>query len=133
MPVEILPLFSGRAAYNYNIVIDSVSYRFRFWWANRHGSWYMDILESDFTPIRTGIRLIVGWPLTLRDAANDLLFDGVVLVSRIDTETREPTLQDMGNNILLTLMTDPDIPDAMGPTGMPTQSGLDRQVIVEAV
>lgn len=133
MAIELIPLFNGRAAYEYNIVIDSVSYRLVFTWANRHGSWYLDILEADSTPIRTGIRVILGYPLTLRDAANELMFDGMLILQRIDGLTREPTLQDMGNNVELVLATDEDIPAGLGPTGELTGEGFDRTVIVEAV
>jgi hypothetical protein len=133
MAIEVLPLFNGRAAYEYNIVIDSVSYRLVFTWANRHGSWYLDILENDSTPIRTGIRVILDYPLTLRDAANALMFDGMLILQRVDDQTREPTLQDMGNTVELVLVTDEDIPTGLGQTGELQTGGLDRQVIVEAV
>jgi hypothetical protein len=122
--IETIPIFGRRAAFEYNIVIDSVSYRLAFTWINRHGSWYLDILENDSTPIRTGIRVILGWPLTLRDAANDLLFDGVLILQRTDDKTREPTLEDFGGAVELVLVTDPDIPSVPSTT---------RAVIVEAV
>lgn len=132
MAIEVLPLFSGRAAYEYNIVIDSVSFRLVFTWANRHGSWYLDILEADSTPIRTGIRVILGYPLTLRDAANDLMFDGMLILQRIDDLDREPTYEDMGRNVELVLITGDDIPTGLGPTGELTGGGFTRSVIVEA-
>lgn len=132
MAYQSLPLFSGRAAYEYNIVIDSRSYRFVFQWMNRHGSWYLSIYANDRTPIRVGIRLIIGWPLTIRSVANPDLFDGMLMCNRTDDLSREPTLEDMGNNIELWLVTDDDIPSGLGPTGSLNNTGFSRNVIVEA-
>lgn len=125
MAVQTLPIFGGRAAFEYNIVIDSRSFRLVFTWIKRHGSWYLDVLEADSTPIRTGIRVILGWPLTLRDAANEALFDGVLILIRNDSLTREPLLEDFaGGAVELILITDPDIP---------TVASFYRPVTVEAI
>lgn len=76
-PIEDLEIYylplKPFAAYNYNYVIDRVSYNFRFYYNTLMEKWIYDIRYSDGTPLVLGRRLTPLTPLTSRYSRE---FDG---------------------------------------------------------
>jgi hypothetical protein len=115
MAVQSLPLFGdGLTAYRYTITIQGTAYIFGFVYAERHDSWYLSIYDRNLTPIRTGIRIVIGWPLNLRDI-DSRLFGGLLVALRMDNQgDTPPTIDSFDGHITLLLISGDDIPVSPG-------------------
>jgi hypothetical protein len=110
MAIYEVPLLKDTAAFRYTIAIDGENFVFAFKWHQRSAAWYMTIMQADGTPIRSGVRLIESWPLNGRDL-DPRLFDGVLILLRLDGKTGPPTYDDFQRgNVTLTLITGDDLP-----------------------
>lgn len=99
-----LPLRSSAPSYAFSTTLgegdEQRQYRFAFRWNERAASWYMDVLESDDTPIRMGIRVVLGVRLGRRVA--DSRFPPGELVARdLSGAGREAKLEDFGTRVVI--------------------------------
>lgn len=95
-----LPIKPSVPSYRFGTNLDGVQYRFGFHWNERAEGWYMDVLESDDTPIRMGIRVVLGVRLGHRVA--DSRFPPGELVARdLSGAGREATLDDFGERVVI--------------------------------
>lgn len=77
-------------------------------WNSRAGAWYLDVLDDDESPIRVGIRVVLGTALGRRCV--DARFPPGVLYA-VDTSgaRREATLDDLGTRVKLYFYGGPEI------------------------
>lgn len=95
-----LPLRNDLMHYSFECRLDNNSYGFEFWWNERAQIWFMSVFASDGTPIATGLRMIVGFPLMSRCRKEERP-PGVLLA--VDTAGRheEPGVSDLGARVQL--------------------------------
>jgi hypothetical protein len=81
-----------------SVALGGKIYRLRATYRDRLGSWYMDLLEQDGTPVLLGRRVTPGWALNLaKHPENDI--DGLLKVSNIpDPYSRDA----LGNELTVT-------------------------------
>ncbi len=90
-----LPLRSDLERFDFVVTLDGVAYKFLFSWNSRQEGWFMSLSLEDDTPIWTGIRVVVNWPLggrtrsSLRPPGHFVAFDAA------ETKT-DPGLNDLG-------------------------------------
>lgn len=80
-------------------------YRFAFHWNARAGEdggagWFMDVLESDDTPIRMGIRVVLGARLGRR-VADSRFPPGELIARDLSGAGKEATLDDLGIRVVI--------------------------------
>ncbi len=66
MPALEIPLDSSVAVFRQSVSLDGTTYILACDWSDRSNSWYADLFlqtETDPDPIRTGMRLALGYPL----------------------------------------------------------------------
>lgn len=69
-------------------------------WNSRAGSWFMDLLKPDETPIRYGMRVVLGAILGGRCASRDFPA-GALMAMDLSGEGREATLDDIGSRVVV--------------------------------
>ena len=80
MSVEEIPLFNQSTSYRYTMAISGINYLVDMTYMARQDALYMSIYEVDGTPLRTGMRVVINWPINARDTLDP---DGVfVAISR---------------------------------------------------
>lgn len=80
------------------VALAGTIYRIRATYKNRLGSWYIDILRQDGTPVLTGRRVTPGWALNLAKHP-ELDIDGLLKVSNV----ADPYPRDaLGNELNIT-------------------------------
>jgi hypothetical protein len=60
MATVTLPLVPSIANYRLGTLLDGVQYTVDVHWNARAGAWYMDFYTADETPIRMGIKIVLG-------------------------------------------------------------------------
>lgn len=112
-----LPIRPSVPSFRFGTNLDGVQYRFAFHWNERAGEdggagWYMDVLEVDDTPIRMGIRVVLGVRLGHRTA--DSRFPPGELVARdLSGEGREAGLDDFGERVVIDYKTPAEVADQL--------------------
>lgn len=86
------------ANFRVGTTLREVQYQLDVRWNSRDEAWYMDILTADETPIRMGIKIVLGVLLGRRsvDPAFPL---GVLIASDTSGENEEATLNDFGTRV----------------------------------
>lgn len=123
MSIETFPLFD-LPWFAYEIVVDSTTYVFEYRYSDRAESWYLDIFDVNRAPVRTGIRIVVGWQLNLRDLN---LFEGTLMCVRLDDKGDvDPVESDFPSEVILAYFTGDSLLNDNPPTT------IDPVVSVEA-
>ena len=93
-----LPLVPSIPFYRFGTTLSDVPYIFDIRWNGRDEAWYMDILQEDETPIRHGVKIVLGALLgrRSRDPAFPL---GVMIAADLSGEGREATFDDLGTRV----------------------------------
>lgn len=113
MAIETFPLFN-LPWFSYEIVVDTETYVFEYRYSERAESWYLDIFDVDQTPVRTGIRIVTGWQLNLRDLD---LFEGTLMCVRLDDKgDADPTENDFPSEVAIVYFTGDDLLNENPPT-----------------
>lgn len=113
----LLPLVPSIASYRFSTTLEAFSegsateprnYVFDVRWNARAESWYMDILAADETPIRMGIRLVLGTLLGGRSVS--LAFPAGALRARdLSNEGREAAFDDLGTRVVVYYFTEDEL------------------------
>ena len=96
----LLPVAPGLARYTFQCELDRVTFNFAFEWNDRDSGWYMSISDVNRTPLVSGRRVVLNYPLinVYRDsrlpAGNIMAFDST------GTDT-EPGYADLGDRVYL--------------------------------
>jgi hypothetical protein len=99
MPVTI-PCDPSLTSYVMQTVLDGITYTLAFHWNTREEAWYFDIQTADRTPLVSGIKIVVGFPLGFR-TPNANKPPG--LFTAVDTtgKKQDPGIADLGNRVKL--------------------------------
>lgn len=65
MPV-VIPNRTDVPKYTLEVALDNVTFRLGFHWNDRAGAWFMSIADVNGTPLLSGRRVVVGFPLISR-------------------------------------------------------------------
>lgn len=98
MPV-VLPLKPSIGNYEFRVVLLDAEYKFRCRWNRQTAAYYLDVWESDGTPIRYGIKIVLGTYVG-RGGVHPLFRSGV-FAPRIPRgeDRREPQYDDLGTRV----------------------------------
>lgn len=95
---QLLPLIPSVPNYRVSTTLDGEQYILDVRWNGRDEAWYLDLLAEDETPIRRGMKVVLGVPLGARSV--DLAFpDGFLLASDLSGAGREAGLDDLGARV----------------------------------
>lgn len=97
MPQQ-LPLSSAQTNYRFGTSLGGVQYTIDVRWNGRDEAWYADILTEDATPIRRGIKLVLGGLLGGR-VIDPRFPDGVLLAVDLARLGRDAGLDDLGDRV----------------------------------
>lgn len=97
MPQQ-LPLTSAFSNYRVGTSLDGVQYTLDVRWNGRDEAWYMDVLAEDGTPIRRGIKLVLGALLGGR-TIDPGFPDGVMIAADLARLGRDAAVDDLGDRV----------------------------------
>lgn len=108
MPLAI-PLVASVPSYRFSTTLDSFgdgseivpqTYVIDVHWNARDEAWYMDLLASDETPIRHGLKIVLGALIGGR-CVDERFPAGCFMAVDLSGEGREATLDDIGTRVVL--------------------------------
>ena len=103
-----LPLFASTPNYRIRCPLDGVLYIFDVRWNVRDSAWYMDVLQQDETPIRNGMKIVLGG--NMGRASTDPFFQKYMLTAvDLTNSGRDATLDDIGVRVVVTVQSVTDI------------------------
>jgi hypothetical protein len=104
-----IPTRTDLGLYRMQVDLDGETFIFDFQFNEREGAWYFDIADEAGNPIRSGIKVVTGFPLTR--LIRDLRWRGGVLVA-VDTtgQSREAVIDTLGSEVVLTYVEAADAP-----------------------
>lgn len=110
MTVTILRNNPRLARDKFELTLDGRRYLLRFRWMERQASWYMSVYTVAGTPIRTGVRVVVNFPLLSR-SGSALLPDGILLGVDVSQAGAEIVAQsELGDRVQLVFTPAADLP-----------------------
>jgi len=93
-----LPLVPSVPNYRFSSVLNGVQYIFDVRWNTRDEAWYFDLLSEDETPIRSGIKIVLGTSLGASSTA--AFFQNNILVALdLSKAGRDAELDDLGTRV----------------------------------
>ena len=99
MPVA-LPFAPSIADYRVGTTLDGVQYILDVRWNGRDSAWFFDFLAEDETPIRRGIKVVLGTSLGGRTA--DAAFPrGIIIAADLSGAGRDAGFDDIGTRVLV--------------------------------
>lgn len=105
---RVLPLIPSEPNYRVGTQLVETQYILDVRWNTRDAAWYMDLLQEDETPIRMGIKLVLGSPLGAR--TTDQAFPpGVFIAVDLSGAGRDATLDDMGVRVVVMFYTSDEL------------------------
>lgn len=112
MATLILPTRTDLAIYRERVDLEGDTFTLDFQYNSREGAWYFDLLDADATPIRSGIRVVVGVPL-LRLIHGAGKPAGEMMATDQSGEDQEAGAEDLGDRVLLTYLEATDVAEAL--------------------
>lgn len=116
----VLPLVPSIASYRFSSTLEAYTdgaatvpthFIFDVRWNDRAGSWFLDVLSSDETPIRSGIRLVLGTILGGRTVS--LAFPaGALIAVDLSNAGQEAGFDDLGTRVVVYYYTVEELADA---------------------
>jgi hypothetical protein len=95
----ILQFRPSISSYRFGAVLQDEEYIFDVRWNSRDSAWYFDVREIDETPIKLGIKVVLG--TYFGRSSNHPLFHEGAMVARppSTTDRREATFDDLGTRV----------------------------------
>ncbi len=103
-----LPFIPSDPAYRFATTLDGVSFVIDVHWNTREQAWYMDLLDDDETPIRSGIKIVLGALLGAR-SADDRFPEGTFSVVDTSGAELDATFDDMGVRVQVWYLTSAEL------------------------
>jgi hypothetical protein len=95
-----LPVVPSIGNYRFATAIETVNYIFEVRWNTRDAAWYLNVLESDETPIIYGAKVVLGAYIGRR-VDHPLFNDGVLVASDTSGAGLDAGFNDFGTRVLL--------------------------------
>lgn len=103
MPVK-LPLEPSLPNYRVGTALAGVQFLLDVRWNDRDSSWYIDVLAEDETPIRSGIKVVLGSALGGRTVAAGFPA-GIMIAADLTKSGIEAGLDDLGARVVVNFYT----------------------------
>lgn len=91
------------------VALDGVNYQYQFIENSREDFWYLNILDTEDNPIRTGIKIVSNWPL-IRLMRNTPRPPGEVITIDTRAIADDPSIDEFGIDVLLGYAEEASIP-----------------------
>lgn len=98
--IQTLPLIPSEPSYRVSTTLGSTQYLLDVHWNERAAAWFMDILASDETPLRNGIKIVLGALLGGRSVAPGFP-DGVLVARDKSGAGVDAGLDDLGDRVVV--------------------------------
>jgi len=95
-----LPLIPSVANYRFNTSLDGVAYIIDVRFNDRESAWYMNLLAEDETPIRQGMKLVLGTLIGGRSASASFPQGSFAMLDQ-SGEKADADFDDLGVRVLL--------------------------------
>jgi hypothetical protein len=109
MSLEIPCTPNGQARWTQRTQLSGRDYQLTFDWNQRLGQWSLSIADQDGVPIRTGVRLVSGWPL-LRGVIDSRSPPGVLAIDDMQNTGLDPGFSDLGTGFKLVYFDPSELP-----------------------
>jgi len=96
----LLPTRTDVPRYDFELELESVTYKFDFEWSDREEAWYMSIKDLDGVELLSGRKIVLSYPLTVihRDAG---LPPGTFIAFDTSDKEVEAGFADLGDRVKL--------------------------------
>ena len=112
MPVTI-PTRTDWPHYALDCPLDGTTYHLDFDWNDRDNGWYLSISTPDGTPLVSGRRLVLNFPLFSR-YGNPQLSPGVLIAIDTTNTGQEPGVSELGTRVQLVYLTAAEVAELAG-------------------
>lgn len=112
MATLVLPTRTDDAIYRMKVDLEGETYTLDFQFNSREGAWYFDLLDDDEVVIRSGIKVVTGFPL-LRLIHDSRRPAGEMLAEDSSGTDAEAGLKDLGGDVLLVYAEAADVAQAI--------------------
>lgn len=99
MATVIIPT-SESVPFTEQVTLDGVVYELQFHFNQREGFWYFNILDTNGVRIKSGIKVVVNFPLILR-VTNLARPPGEILALDTAVEASDPGQDELGSRVAL--------------------------------
>lgn len=106
--IQVLPLVPSVPRYDFSTVLDGETFGFTVYWNARDEAWYFDLFAEDETPIRYGVKIVLGSPLGRR-TVNPAFPNGIMLAQDLSGEERDAGFDDLGTRVVVYFFTPDDL------------------------
>lgn len=103
MPQRV-PLQTSVPAFTQRTSMDGVTFQLDVKWNERESAWYISFADADGVLIRSGVRMVVDWPL-LRQVADARRPPGELYLIDLDGTGAEAALDDLDVRVQLIYVT----------------------------
>ena len=101
---QILPLTPSVPSYGFATVLGGVTVLIDVRWNGRDAAWYLDLYAEDETPIRHGIKVLLGSPMGRR-SISPLFPRGALIVVDTSGAGRDAGFDDLGTRVVVAFFT----------------------------
>lgn len=110
--MQVLPLLPSIAEYTFDTLIDDRLYYFRAYWNARDAAWYLDVYDSDRTPIAYGVKIVLGTNLA-RTFEHPLTRQGALVAIDRSGSNQDATFDDLGMRVVVLHLTSTEMAGAI--------------------
>ena len=95
-----IPLDSTFPHFALQVELDSKTYGFEFRWNIREEAWFITLSDASGSPIASGQKLVVGFPLFIR-VKDSRKFPGILTAEDLSGKGEEALVDDLGTRVQL--------------------------------
>ena len=99
MATRIIPTVQDGGPFFLQTDLDGETYELSFYFNEREGFWYFDLLDANSNRIRSGVKCVVNFPL-LRLVTAESRPPGELLVLDATLPAEDPGIDDLGDTIV---------------------------------
>jgi hypothetical protein len=105
---QMLPLVPLIPHYRVGTELAGIQYLLDVRWNERDSAWYLSLMAEDETPIRMGMKIVLGTMLGVR-SAHPLFPPGAFMASDLSGKGRDATLTDLGTRVVVYFFTNDEL------------------------
>ena len=108
-----IPTRTDLGLYRMEVDLEGETFRLDFQFNEREGAWYFDLADEAGNPIRSGLKVVTGFPLTrlIRDLRRP---KGELVAVDTTGQSREAVLDTLGSEVVLTYVDAADAATLVG-------------------
>jgi hypothetical protein len=109
MAVVTFPMRADLPSYGFQLELEGRSYGFVFRWNERESAWYFDVLDGDGELLRSGLKIVLDFPLFLR-ARSSAMPPGQLFAVDTGATGLDPGLNELGARVQLVYYESSELP-----------------------